>query len=306
MLDDFDSIQTLDSTAFLNQLVTLPHSYEGPDGIRKEPYGLMAYGEASIVPDLLASWFDAPVVVSGTQFLFAGGFDYGEVAPMKLNAELGGAEVIVLGHDVHEPNFEVKPSVLSTFTYAGYLAHATGHKEDWGEANEQMNTLLQMVKPDIETNQNPAKTLAWNLWNRVPLIVSGRQQAGLSKVVQRVLARVGKSLALTTHEHPLEVLTGAFEGRHQLGDDVVGLIVGDEDGEVALSKEVMESRIAQIESLQLPFAGVAKAPEDTGAYNIVVWYLSLWVAAYLALLNKLDPADSPVYETARNAVPQSS
>jgi len=31
----------------------------------------------------------------------------------------------------------------------------------------------------------------------------------------------------------------------------------------------------------------------------VIWYLTMWVAAYLAILHKFDPADTSVYEEAR-------
>lgn len=299
MLDNPASIAELDSSGFFKKLTNLPNSYEGPDGLQKEPYGLMAYGECSSLPGLFKSWIDAPIVLSGTQFLFAGGFDYGEAAPLRISAELAGAKVVTLGYGVHEPNIEILPDVLSTYTYTGYLAHATGHKEDWQEANMLMTTLLEVMKPEVETAQNPAKTLAWNLWNRVPLVTASRRQNGLNDMVQRLLARVGKSLAITTSEHPLEVLTGAFEGRHQLGDDVVGLLLGDPDEEMRLTLSVLESRVAQVERIALPFGGIGEAPADAGAYNLVLWYISLWVSAYLAILHKFDPVDTNVYEEAR-------
>ncbi len=301
MLDDLKNITSLDSTNLLSRLAQLPHSYDGPDGLRKEPYGLIAYGEASSLPQLFESWLDAHLVVSGTQFIFAGGFDYGEVAPMKLSAELGGAEVVVLGHGVHQPSLAVPPDILSTYTYAGYLAHATGHKEDWLEANQVMADLAKVLMPEVETAQNPAKTLAWTLWNRVPFLLASRRQRGLMALVQRLIGRVAKSLAMTTAEHPLEVLTGAFETRHQLGDDMVAVILGDKDEELTLVEEVLSSRIAQLERIALPFGNVGTAPTDAGAYNLVIWYISLWVASYLALLNKFDPADSSVYQAVRTS-----
>lgn len=302
MLDDSSNLTSLDSSNLLGRLASLPHSYDGPDGLRKEPYGLMAYGEASSLPGLLKGWIDAGLVLSGTQFLFAGGFDYGDVAPMKLNAEMGGAEVIVVGHAVHEPNFEVLPDVLSTYTYAGYLAHATGHKEDWREANRLMAELATVLNADVATEKNPAKAMAWSLWNRVPLVLANRRQSGLMSVVQRLLARVGKTLVITTAEHPLEVVTGAFESRHQLGDDLVAVLLGEKDEELGLVEEVLESRVAQLEQIALPFGGVGSPPLDVAAYNLVIWYISLWVATYLAILSKFDPMDSGVYQAVRETV----
>ena len=304
MLDDISAITAADEGGFLARLAALPDSYEGPDGLRAEPYGLMAYGEASSLPSVFSSWVDAPLVISGTQFLFVGGFDYGDAAPLKVSTELAGAEVVVLGHGLHEPSLQVAPDALSFYTYASYLAYATGHKEDLAEANRTMSELVNVVRPEVETAQNPAKALAWNLWNRVPLLVASRRQAGLVDLTQRVLGRIGKSLALSVGTHPLETLAGAFEGRSQFGDDVVGLVLGDEDDEVALAVELLETRVAQIERLALAFGETGTAPKDSGAYALVLWYLSAWVAAYLALLHELEPADSAVYQTLRTAAPQ--
>ena len=303
MSDNLDLRLQTEGRAFFSRLFTLPESYDGPDGLREEPYGLMAYGEASSLPHVFKDWIDAPVVLSGTQFLFAGGFDYGDAAPLKISAELAGAQVVMLGHGVHEPNVTVTPDVLSFYTYASYLAYATGHKDDLADANNIMRTLREHLRPEVETERNPAKTLAWQLWNRVPLLLTNKRQSGLADLVQRVFSRVGKSLAITTGEHPLETLSGALEGRHQLGDDVVGLVLGYEDEEVALGIELLETRVAQVERLALPFAELGAAPNDSGAYSLVVWYLSVWVAGYLALLHGLEPEDSQVYEALRGALP---
>ncbi len=303
MLETPESLLQADESGFFAALASLPHSYDGPDGLREEPYGLMAYGEASSLPQLLQSWVDAPLVLSGTQFLLVGGFDYGDAAPFKLNAELGGAEVVVLGHGVHEPGVLVPPHAFSTYTYAGYLAHATGHRDAWETANRLMYDLLGVVRPEVETEGNPAKMLAWQLWNRVPILVASRRQAGLAELVQRVLGRVGKSLSISLGAHPLEPLSGAFEGRRQFGDDVVGLLLGTEDDETLLARELLESRVAQVERLTLPFGGVGEALEDAGAEAIVLWYLALWVAGYLASLHRLEPGDSEIYEALRGASP---
>ena len=300
---DFETALRVDESGFLARLAALPHSYDGPDGLREEPYGLMAYGEAASVPGVFRAWVDAPLVLSGTQFFFVGGFDYGDAAPLKVNTELVGAEVVVLGHGLHAPDLPVAPDSLSFYTYASYLAYATGHGEALTAANEVMADLVNLVRPEIETGQNPAKTLAWQLWNRVPLLVAGRQQSGLVSLVQRVFARVGKSLAFTAGEHPLEVLAGALEARHQFGDDMVALVLGEEDEEAALAVELLETRVAQVERLSLPFGGIGAGLKDSGAEAIVLWYLSTWVAAYLSLLHKLEPLDTEVYNALRGAAP---
>ena len=148
--------------------------------------------------------------------------------------------------------------------------------------------------PEVETARNPAKTLAWALWNRVPLLLSSRADAGLTEALQHVFARVGKSLAIPVSEHPLEVLSGAFEGRHSLADDVVALVLGAEDEEMKLAAEVLGTRVAQLERLDSETLGVP-LPDDPAARSLVLWYASLFVAAYLAVLHGMGPEDSAVY-----------
>lgn len=301
MLDDVDKLRAADSSGFLAKLSTLPRSYDGPDGLRQEPYGLTGFGEGSSLARALQSWVDASLVVSGTQFLLAGGFDYGEVGTLKLSAELAGAEPVVLGYSAYEPTLHIERGVLSPYHYASYLAYATGHSEALLEAETVMAALSERLGPEVETTQNPAKALAWTLWNRVPLLLAGRVNAALPELLQHVFARVGKSLALTAGEHPLEVLSSALESRHRLGDDVVAVIIGSEDTEMQLAREVLGSRAAQIETLSLPFGGVGEAVSDAGARALVLWYIALWVAAYLAFLHELEPTDSSVYDEVSKA-----
>lgn len=327
MIDD--RTLTTDESGFLDRLTALPGSYDGPDGVRPGPYGLSGFGEAASVARALQSWVDAPLVVSGTQFLFAAGFDYGELGALKLSSELAGAEVVTLGYASYEPNYQVPQDVLSPYIYASYLAYATGHGDALADAERAMTVLRDRLGPNVAVEQNPAKLLAWTLWNRVPLLLTSRAHVGLGDLVQRVFARVGRTLAISTGEHPLELLTGALEGRHQLGDDLVGLIVGPEDEELRLARDVLETRVAQVERLGLAAedgraaetssetpaessskessskdgvaAGVDLAGavgvevKDVGARALALWYASLWVAAYLALLHDQPPGDNDVY-----------
>lgn len=295
MLDDLAKLRAADTSGFLTKLAALPGSYDGPDGTKPEPYGLVAYGETAGLPRLLQPWVDAPLVVSGTQFMLASGFDYGEFAPLKLNAEMTDAEVIVLGHAAHEPALHVPPGALSLYTYASYLAHATDNADAYTALEQTLAALRERLAPEVPTEQNPAKALAWALWNRVPLLVAGRSSAGLSELLQHAFARVGKTLAITTGEHPLEMLAGAFEARHSLGDDVVAVILGASDEEMRFAKEVLETRVAQVEHLDLDAMNLEPMPQDPVAQNLALWYAGMYVAAYVALLHGLDPAESPVY-----------
>lgn len=301
MLDDFEALSARDAGGFLTRLAALPGSYDGPDGLQPEPYGVLGFGEASVLPGVLEPWVDAPMVGRGTQFLLTSGFDFGEVAALRLSTELAGAVPIVLGDAVFEPSYRVPGGVLSPYVHLSYLAHATGHRAALEGAEARMRELAPRLGPDVPTELNPAKTVAWTLWNRVPMLITGRAMAGLQPLVQQVLARVGKTLSIPSGAHPTGVVTGAFEGRHQLGDDVVGLVLGPENREVTLVREVLGTRVAQIENLAAhagePLAGVG----DPVAQALVLWYLTAWVAAYLALLHSFDPADSEVYGKVRDS-----
>lgn len=300
MLDDFHALSEQDASGFLARLAALPGSYEGPDGLQPEPYGILGFGEASVLPGVLGGWIDAPMVGGGTQFLLTSGFDFGEVAALRVTAELSGASPIVLGDAAFEPSYRVPGGVLSPYTYLSYLGNATGHEHALGAAEAAMKALVARCAPDVPTEQNPAKTVAWTLWNRVPLLLSSRGRARLQVLVQQVLARVAKILAVPTGEHPTGVVTGAFEARHQLGDDVVGLVLGAEDRELALVREVLGTRVAQVENLAGRASDELDAVDDPVAEAMVLWYLSVWVAAYLALLQRLDPADAEVYQRVRD------
>ncbi len=301
MLDDFEALSALDTSGFLTRLAALPGSYDGPDGVQPEPYGVLGFGEASVLTALLAPWVDAPMVGRGTQFLLTSGFDFGEVPALRLNAELAGARPIVLGDAAFEPTYRVPGGALSVHTHLHYLGHATGHGEVLSAAEDRLRQLLPRLGPDVPTEINPAKTIAWALWNRVPLLISSRARAGIQPLVQQVLARVGKALAIPAGVHPSGVVAGAFEGRHQLGDDVVGLVLGPEDPEVALVREVLGTRVAQIESLNAHAADALEGLDDPVGEGLVMWYLITWVAAYLALLHDFDPGDATVYQQVRDS-----
>jgi hypothetical protein len=294
-----DDTSFVDASGFLASLALLPGSYEGPTGIQPGPYGLLAYGEASFLSRTLGNWIDCAVVTSGTQFMLAAGFDFEHLASQALQIELAGAKVIRLGFDAYKPDLEVNPGVLSLYTYVSYLAHASGHAESLTAVERVLLSIRDQCQNSVDTASNPAKQLAWALWNRVPLLLTNKANAGLGEMVQRLLARVGKTLSIALGDHPLEVLCGAFEGRRDLADDVVALVIGREDQEVELAKEVLASRVAQTESLTtLPDVLALK---DTAAQTLAYWYLTLWVAAYLALLQASDPANNALYDALREA-----
>ena len=302
MLDEPQRLADGRNGAFFAELATLPGSYDGPDGRQPEPYGLMAFGEAATLAEVAAPWLDGRIAPNGTQFLFAAGFDFGELATLRISLELGGAKPVVVGADAYDPDFSIEPGALNTYRYLSYLAYATGHLADLAEAETAMQGLLARVVPDVPTHDNPAKTHAWALWNRVPLLVSGRSASGLQQLLQQTFAHVGKSLTVTSGPHATGFASGAFEGRHRLGDDVVALVVGPEDDETALVREILSTRVAQIEWLEPPTD--LALPSDPVAAHLVRWYYATWVAAYLARLHEQDAAEAEVYQSVRASATQ--
>lgn len=284
--------------AFLAAIDALPDSYDGPDGVRPEPYGLIAFGEAANLPALLRPWIDAPLVTRGTQFLTATGFDFGELGPLKITSEMSGAEVVTLGSRTYEPDVQVATSPFSVYTVGCYLGYATDHGDAVEEINSALRAIAGRCRAQVPTEDNPAKALAWTLWNRVPLLLASRSNSAAQPLVQRVFARIGKSLAISSGEHPLEFASGALEGNHALGDDLLALVVGSDDRETELARQVLSTRVAQVENLDLAEV-LTEPPVDPVVAGMALWYLSLWVAAYLAILHGHDPADSGVYDEVR-------
>jgi hypothetical protein len=299
MMPQLDALDE-NEAAFLASLASLPGSYDGPDGVRQPPYGLVAFGEAAALPLVLRPWIDGSLVAEGTQFLISTGFDFGEIGPLKLVGDVSGAQVVTLGSRLNDPDLEVAPGPFSLYTICSYLGHATGHHQAIQEFDAAARTVAERCGAHSATENNPAKALAWTLWNRVPLLLASRTASSVPALVQRVFARTGKSLAIAVGEHPLEFASGALEGKHAFGDDLLALLIGGNDAELELAREVLSTRVAQVERLDLSEL-LPAAPADPVATALTLWYLSLWVAAYLAILHGHDPADSGVYLEARTA-----
>jgi hypothetical protein len=301
MLEDFDRIVEEDKGGFLTRLAALPHSYLGPDGVQAGPYALEAFGEAKPMSQILSSWIDAGTVGPATQFVLAGGLTGDELEPLVRAAASAGTNIVVVGDMGDDTNYVVPRDPLSLYSYFHYLGYATGHGAAVREADDAMRLMCDRLRPEALTEVNPAKALAWTLWNRVPLLLTSRQSGALQPLVQQVFARVGKSVASPAGDHPLLVAAGAFEGRHSLGDDLVGLVLGESDAELEVVSEVLETRIAQFERMDGD-ALLGVELQDRVANFMLTWYLSLWVAAYLALLHHHDPGNDTLYLSAASAV----
>lgn len=306
MLDDLGTLHARDPQGFLTRLAALPDAYAGPDGERPAPHGFDATGPAAVLVPLLTPWTDSRLVASGTQLLVSGGFDVeAEFAIQRAAAELAGADVVVIGteHDAQvgaaAPDVALADDALAAYHIVRYLAYATGRADAGEQLAAAMRRIAAMADPALPTAENPAKRLAWALWQRVPLLVSDRVGAATQPLVQQTFARVGKALAVPTGDHAALVAAAAFEGRHALADDLVAVVWGRRLSETDLVEEVLASRVAQVERAVFGDGWLPEASADSVVDGMLVWYAATWVAAYGALLAELDPADESVYGRVR-------
>jgi hypothetical protein len=314
MLDDPGTLHARDPSGLLEALLHLPHAPSLADRPRPAPIGFEATGPASVLVPVLAPWVDGRLVVGGTQVLVDGGFGADDVALWRVAAEAGGAEIVLLGERdeaaaalaafggaAPEPTAELADGPLAAFEIVRLLAHATARADALPGFDDRLAAIATVCATTVPTEINPAKSLAWRLHQRVPLLVTARGGAALQGWVQQVFARVAKTLAVPTGDHPALVAATAFEARHALGDDVVALILGVTDAETDVVTEVLSTRTAQLERLTL---GAEGWPEGLGepVYDAaLVAYAATWVAAYGALLGGLDPGDADVYASVRAA-----
>lgn len=305
MLDERSTLHARDPERFLERLAALPDAYAGPDGARPAPHGFDAAGAAAVLGPVLADWFDGRLIPSGTQFFVEDGFgDPTELAARRSVAEASGAEVVVIGaedeagegagRDVRLPD-----DALAPFHLVRYLAYASGRADAGERLVGALRRVAAAADPARPTAENPAKALAWALWQRVPLLVSDRAGAAAQGLVQQAFARVGKTLAIPAGAHGVLVASAAFEARHALADDLVALVLGRPGPETALIEEVLATRVAQIERLAFGEGWLPPADADPVVDAIVLWYAATWVAAYGAILGGLDPTDDGVYGRVR-------
>jgi Phosphoglucose isomerase N-terminal domain/Bacterial phospho-glucose isomerase C-terminal SIS domain len=312
MLDSFEKYD-VDSQNLARALEALPGSYDGATRPLEGPFGVLGFGEGALPAEFAKEMMDAAVMtLSGTQFILAGGFDFGAVDAATLIAEASGTRVFRMGlprakrvqvnddelslelSDVDEDEadgdyFSVETSSLSAYTYSQALAHLTGNQGLAEGADEALRELRQKCKTDVPTEQNPAKQLAWNLWTRTAILipVSGFQAQAWAWQVS--LSRLGKSLCIPIERNALEIIASGFEARHESGDALVALLLGGQDEALGYVREILESRVDEV--ITVP------APSGTGyAANLGLWYLSCWVGFYLALLYNQDPKDSAPLE----------
>jgi Bacterial phospho-glucose isomerase C-terminal SIS domain len=306
MLDSSERFE-FDSTQLARQLELLPGSYAGGTRTLPAPYGVIGFGEGALGAEFARDFIDAASVSGGTQFILAGGLDFGAVDAATLISEASGATVFQMGsprisrvrrsedeitmallEDDDDDEAEVarvEPGPLATYHYAMALAHMTGNAEKARAAEIALERVRDACKADVPTDENLAKQLAWKLWTRTPLLIAAGGFSVQPWAWQLSLARLGKSISIPVPGNALEIASSGFEARHESGDSLVALFLGGEDESLRVAREILETRVDEV--IVIP-----TAERDTFAANLELWYLSCWVGFYLSLMYSADPMDS--------------
>jgi hypothetical protein len=295
MSDSSSSTSASGSTSGLLALLQrLPGSYAGPTAQESGPYGVVGVGEGTLAAHLIQAFALPSLTRSGTQFVLSSpdvhvaAVDYADLA------EVAGASArrVSTGGVAGEIDTLMPGGPLSTYHFAQYLAHATGHADEAQAADAALADLAGRCGPHVEEN-NPARDLAWSLWGRTPLLLAAPDADALPHAWQQLLARTGKILAVPLLGDLLPLTCGAFEAQHERGDAKVALILGETDDSLLLAREILESRIDEIIHVPAP-GGVQGYPAA-----LALWYFGAWVAAYLAERYQLAPADPAVLTRAQ-------
>ena len=300
MLDSFERY-TLDSSWLARALENLPGSFAGPVRPLEPPFGVVGFGEGAWPAEFARSWIDAAIVTNGTQFVLAGGLDFGEVEAAALIGEASGSRVFRIGqgerHDPDAPegagvNHVVAAGPLSAYAYLQALAYATNHSSSAEAADAVLRELCERCRTDVPTADNPAKSLAWSLWTRTPLLLATQDHALQVWAWHLHLSRLGKSMSIPLERNALMVVSSGFEARHETGDSLVALLLGGEDESLRLVHEILESRLDEV----IPVEALSG---EAYAAGLGLWYLGAWVAFYLAMLYGVDPKDADSLERLR-------
>jgi Phosphoglucose isomerase N-terminal domain/Bacterial phospho-glucose isomerase C-terminal SIS domain len=314
MLDTFERFE-LDRTGLARQLEALPGSYNGPTRVMDAPYGVIGFGEGALAAEFARAFIDAASTSGGTQFILAGGMDFGQVEASSLIAEASGATVFQLGHptrlqsrvtddessivfgeESEESVTTIASSPLGTYHYAMALAYTTDNLEVARATEDALAALRDSCRSDIPSEENPAKQLAWKLWTRTPLLLPSSGFSAQPWAWQFALSRLGKSMSIPSPGNAVEVAASGFEARHESGDALVALFLGGEDESLRLVREILETRVDEV--IEVP-----STVSDPFAANLAMWYLACWVGLYLSLLYGQDPQDSSALRSLREGSP---
>jgi len=276
----------IDSKQLAKSLRELAGSFPQPKEKYAAPYGVVGYGEAWWPAELAHFWIPRLMTEGGTQFVLQGGLDLGAAAGAVSAAAASGARVVRVGFG-GKVDVSIEPHPLSPYRYLRFLQEATGEAETGQRVDAALTALAGELAPEVPTEDNPAKFFAWNLLERIPIWVVSERYTGLAAALQQTYARVAGSISIAPPPGSLEFFITALESRHQQGDPLAAVVVG-EDERTKLALEILETRVDTVLELpRLPAEGLI--PEMLAA-----WYFVAWAAYYLAILYGRDPADAEV------------
>ncbi|MFC4427658.1 SIS domain-containing protein [Deinococcus navajonensis] len=282
-------------SSLMSLLLALPGSYAGPARPEDAPYAVVGVGEGTLAAHLTQALAPQSLARSGTQIVLSSPDAQGPATDYADLAEVAGASTrrVSTGGAPGEIDVLVPGGPLSTYHFAQYVAHATGHGDQAQAADALLADLAARCSPEVEEG-NPARDLAWRLWSRTPLLLAAPDAEALPHAWQTILARTGKTLSIPVLGDPLPFVSSAFEAQHEKGDAKVALLLGDPDPALHLSREILESRVDEV--IHVPY------PEGAGggyAGQLALWYFGAWVAAYLAERYEMNAADPAVLRRAQ-------
>lgn len=288
---DLDSQETYlaDRLGLAFELRDLVGSGPVPRASYAGPYGVVGFGEGWW-PALLARDFAPEFTHSGTQFVLEGGYELGSSA---LYAAASGAEIVRMGYREHL-EVEVYAHPLSAYRYLRFLLLATGKEDELARIDRALLAERDRLRPEVGLSKNPAKFMAYSLLERTALWVVPDRYPGLAQAMQQTLARIGKSLSFTPPPSALEFFLTALEARHEQGDPIAAVLIGDDERK-SIAHEILDSRVDTL--IELPDA----LAEGTLARALCYWYRVAWAAYYLALLYGVEPGDWESLDNLRQA-----
>jgi len=289
---DLDSQETYlaDRLGLAFELRDLVGSGPIPGASYAAPYGVVGFGEGWWAAELAKDLLGNELTYTGTQFVLEGGYDLGEAG---LYAAASGAEIVRLGWREHT-EVEVLAHPLSIYRYLRFVLLATGQQDELSRIDKALLLERDRLRPEVSLSKNPAKFLAYSLLERTPMWIVPGRYPGLAQAMQQVLARVGKSLSFTPPPSTLEFFVTALEARHEQGDPIAAVLIGDDERK-KIAQQILENRVDTLIELPEPQA------EGMIAKAMCYWYRVVWASYYLALLYGVEPGDWDVLDNLRQA-----
>ena len=154
------------------------------------------------------------------------------------------------------------------------------------EILEKMN---QKLKPEIETNENFAKQLAFSAFDRLPIIIGS---GILKSVVWRWKTQINEnanSLAFT--EFLPEAMHNAVQGLDfptRFQDDLIYFILQNSFDKPELINQFDKLK-SVLQEKNIRYEVIEAEGEDVFAQKLSTLLIGDWVSYYLAILNNIDP-----------------